>query len=195
MMPLVWAMALLALACALILLEMFIPSGGLLSLLAAVATCGAIAMAYHGYGFSVGTGFLVGVVFLVPLVLGAAIRWWPYTPMGRQILNLPPEHGETTAAVTLPFEALLGKRGQAKTKMVPSGAIVVEGQSYDAVSEAGFVDQGATVQVTRVDSNRIVVRIVTGDEIATVNQESEENDLLSRPASDVIPGEFEDPLA
>jgi membrane-bound ClpP family serine protease len=193
MTPLLWAILALALGLALVALELFIPSGGLLSLLAIITLVVSISFIYRGYGFLIGTVYLVGIVVMAPLVLAGAVRWWPRTPMGRKILNLPAT-GDS-AEPHSPFsqlDYLLGKHGHAKSKMVLSGSIVVDGKSYDAISEGLMIEPGEGVKVVRVDGNRIVVRKVREDEQF---QESGEQDILSRPASDVIPGAFEDPLA
>ena len=62
----VWSALLTLLGCALIVLEVFIPSGGILGFLAAASVFTAIALAFYHYGRAVGFGFVaVAVVALV----------------------------------------------------------------------------------------------------------------------------------
>ena len=195
MTPLLWAILVLASALALMTLELFIPSGGLLSLLAIIALVVSISFVYQGYGLLLGSAYLAAIVVMLPIILSVAVRWWPHTPLGKKILNLPPmdEHAESSPLFSQ-LDVLLGKQGQAQTKMVPSGSIVVNGRLYDAVSEGVVIECGENIKVIRVDANRIVVRKVRSEE-QFEDAGEQDSDILSRPAGEVIPGAFEDPLA
>ena len=103
------------------------------------------------------------------------------------------EHAESSPLFSQ-LDVLLGKQGQAQTKMVPSGSIVVNGRLYDAVSEGVVIECGENIKVIRVDANRIVVRKVRSEE-QFEDAGEQDSDILSRPADEVIPGAFEDPLA
>jgi membrane-bound serine protease (ClpP class) len=52
----------------------------------------------------------------------------------------------------------LGKSGTALSPLRPAGIAEIEGERVDVVSDGGFVDSGASIIVSRVDGNRIVVR-------------------------------------
>ena len=63
--PLIWSALLTVLGCALIVLEVFIPSGGVLGFLAATAVFSAIMLAFYHHGPAVGFMFVaIGVVAL-----------------------------------------------------------------------------------------------------------------------------------
>lgn len=51
-----------------------------------------------------------------------------------------------------------GKEGNAATVLRPSGKVEVEGTVVDAVSEGGFILQGAAVRVVRAEGNHLVVK-------------------------------------
>ncbi len=157
-----WSIILLVVGLGLIAMELFIPSGGVLSALAGVAVIGSVMVAFSG-GVASGLIVLAGTLVLLPLILAAAVRWWPYTPLGRlMVLHTPqplpdgaadtPEHQE--------LQALVGHQGVAKTKLLPSGAVRIEGRTYDALSEGTAIDQGQPVRVKAVRANRIVVAAV-----------------------------------
>ena len=74
------------------------------------------------------------------------------------------------------LEGLVGRVGRAKSKMLPSGIIVVEKQSYDAVSEGMPIEAGQRVRVIEVRGNRLIVEAM-GDE--PLSQADE--DPLARP--------------
>jgi membrane-bound serine protease (ClpP class) len=52
----------------------------------------------------------------------------------------------------------VGRTGTSLSPLHPAGIADIEGSRLDVVSDGDFIDAGSTVEVTRVDSNRIVVR-------------------------------------
>ncbi len=186
---LTWAVLLLAVALALLVLELFVPSGGLLGLLSFAGIVASIVMVFRESS-TYGTLYLVGLVVLLPLLFVKMVRYWPHTAIGRLMLNIPPPGTETeSSAIQNPLEDLVGKIGQAKSKMLPSGAIVIDGRTYDAFSGGFAIEAGDTVEVIRVEGNRIMVR--PADETPTGNIGP---DPLDRPIDEVIPDPFDDPL-
>jgi hypothetical protein len=65
--------------------------------------------------------------------------------------------------------------------MLPSGIVVVDGESLDAVSEGMAIDPGQAVRVTAVRTNRIVVRL----EEDLPGPAPAAGDVLSQPAATI----------
>ncbi len=160
-----WASLLLVLGIGLAVLEVFFPSGGILGFLTVCAVIAAIVVAFKA-GPIVGMVVLVISVIGLPTAIVLALRYWPKTAMGRRILLMTPSGDD--ALPDTPRRRLLkdlvGKTGRAKSKMLPSGAIVIEGRTIDAVSEGIFIEPDTPVQVTEVRGNRVVVRPVDGEQ-------------------------------
>ncbi|MFT5524948.1 MAG: membrane-bound ClpP family serine protease [Pirellulaceae bacterium] len=158
--PLLWSIVLLLIGLLLMALELFVPSGGSLGVFSAICFIAAIIYAYYHSALA-GTIVLIGEMVLVPVAIGLLIKIWPHTPIGkRMILNLPVD-AQATVPQTEEYQrklGLVGKVGVAKSRMMPSGAIVVENFTYDAVSEGMPIDTGNRVEVVQVGGNRIVVR-------------------------------------
>lgn len=195
--PLVWSICLLIAAIALLALELFIPSGGLLSFLAAVAALASIVVAFTD-GPRTGLLMLVVTLIIVPIVLTSAVRLWPQTPIGRLILIARPDDPDDVLPETEEYrglKSLIGKVGRCKSKMLPSGDIVIDGRTYDAVSEGMAIDIDATVKVVAVRTNRIVVR-TTEEPIASTAPlpASEAPDVLSQPIDSLGIEGFDEPL-
>lgn len=191
MTPFMWAALLLVVAVALLFFELLIPSGGLLGVLAASSLVASMILVFYYGGLTSGTIYLVIIASISPFIISAALRWWPHTPMGRMMLNLPPGSVEdiTSAPQYDAYLELVGKRGVATSKMLPSGAVSIEDQSYDAVSQAGAIEAGQAVEVADVKGNRILVRPVDN------SLPKEPTDELSRPVEEIVSDPFEDPLA
>jgi membrane-bound ClpP family serine protease len=197
--PLVWSLLLLLAAVLLLVLEIFVPTGGVLGVLSAVTLIAAICVGFSG-GPLRGMMVLLLAAVSVPAVLAAAVKWWPHTPIGRLMLIRPPDHrGQALAGdeADRTRQALLGKFGRAKTKMLPSGAIVIDGRTMDALSEGMAIEAGQPVQVISVRTNRILVRPAEEHQVSDQTGRSAEDPdaLLSRPIDSLGLESLEDPLA
>jgi len=87
---LVWVVALLVLGLAVMVLEVFVPSGGILGFVSILALISAVATAFLEQGTAAGMAALAVVVLAVPAVLSVAVRWFPETPLGRRVLPPAP---------------------------------------------------------------------------------------------------------
>jgi membrane-bound ClpP family serine protease len=157
---LVWVLALLLIGLAVMVLEVFVPSGGVLGFLSVVAILAAIVMAFVQQGMAFGLA-VAGVAFVaVPAVLALAFRWFPDTPLGRRVLPPPPEPDEVLpdADRRRAVRGLVGRRGRTTSELVPWGTVDVDGVRCDAMSESGPIPQDALVEVTAVQGAAVVVR-------------------------------------
>ena len=188
-----WAILLLLVGCALVVLEVFIPSGGIIAILSAVALIAALVMAFQESattGPMVGFFFAAVTLFAVPSLVALAFKYWPKTPMGKAFLGELP-----TEADVLPEDsrrALIGRVGVARTKMLPSGAVEIDGQMIDAVTQGQAIEPGTYVVIAEVRANRVVVRPAGKDQRPGHQNPS---DLLSRPIEELGIEPLDDPLA
>lgn len=188
-----WAILLLLIGFALVVLEVLIPSGGIIGILSAVALIAALVMAFQESattGPMTGFVFAAVMVFAVPALIAMAFKLWPKTPMGKAFLGDLPKDEDVLPED--PRRGLLGRVGIARTKMLPSGAVEIDGQMIDAVTQGQAIEPGMYVVVAEVRANRVVVRPAGKDQ-----RPSHENpsDLLSRPIDELGIESLEDPLA
>ena len=73
--------------------------------------------------------------------------------------------------------------------MLPSGAVVIDGRTIDALSEGTPIEAGQRVRVIEVRGNRVVVRLAEGE------QGPPSDDVLSQPIETLGLDSLEDPLA
>lgn len=188
--PIGWAIVLLVVGCGFLVLEVFIPSGGLLSFFAFVALVASMVVAFNR-NLTTGLSFMAIAVLAVPAAVGLAFKLWPRTPMGKAILGELPSEEETKPDD--PRRALVGRVGVAQSLMLPSGAILIDGKLIDAVSQGIAIDPGQPVVVVEVKGNRVMVRPAAAEETQAAAFEGE--DVLSRPIEDFGFDSLEDPLA
>jgi membrane-bound serine protease (ClpP class) len=194
--PLIWAGLLLLVGLALVMTEVFVPSGGILGVLAFVAIVASIAMAFLRGGAFAGFMFVLVSLIAVPTILVFAFQWLPDTAVGKRLLAAVP-----TAEEVLPddeqrraLRELVGKVGRAKTRMLPSGAVLIEGRLIDAVSDGFPIEPGQPVRVTEVTGMEVTVRLVT-EEAAAKAPAAKTDDVLAQSIDKLGLDPFEDPLA
>lgn len=189
--PWVWAVLLLLLGLVLAVGDIFLPSGGILAFLAFCAIVGAIVMAFMESSV-LGLAMLTGALIGLPVVVVLALYLWPKTSFGKRILlrvptseDVLPENSPRKA-----LQELVGRVGRAKSKMLPSGIILIDNQAYDATSEGLPVEPGQRVRVTEVRGNRIVVEAL-GEEPPSES----DVDPLARPVDWDASDPFQSPPA
>ncbi len=188
--PLTWAILFMIIGCGLVVLEVFIPSGGILSFFSVVAIVASVVMAFRRDA-TTGLSFVVLTLVAVPSTLGLAFKYWPYTPMGKAFLGELKSNEELKPQDTR--RDLVGKIGVAKSKMLPSGSVQIDGKYIDAISQGGAIDLGQAIVVVEVRANRVVVRAADQDEARRVVQDP--RDVFSTPIEELGIDEFNEPLS
>lgn len=162
---LLWGLGLLAASLLLIVIEVFVPSGGLIALVAAGCAIGGIValFRYHPWWGVIGIAVLL---ILAPMAFSFAIRVWPSTPLGRRMLGeRSPEEIEAARERERrqheELRALIGQQGTVLTDLRPVGLVQIGNRRYDAISETGYVRAGQRVRVAGADSMQLRVRPVS----------------------------------
>ncbi len=178
--PLYWSILLLAGGFLVIFLEVFVPSAGILGLVAGILLVSGVIV---GFIDSVQTGMigLMSTLVMLPVMFSLMIKIWPHTPIGRRILIGPvaQEDVELTGDYYDEIKSLQGRLGIAKTKMLPSGIVVVDGKKFDAVTDGLPIEADETIKVISAKGNRIVVARYEGES-------SDPDDLPATAGSDLL---------
>ncbi len=166
---LIWGLGLLALALLFVVIDLFVPTMGILAVTALItAIAGVICLFRYDTTWGVIGSLLV--LFGGPALAVLGLQMFPHTPIGRRlILRDPesPEDGEAggaspggTASKNELF-ALVGRDGVVVTDLRPVGSVEIGGKRYDALAETGLIRAGTAVKVTSVaDGLQIRVRAV-----------------------------------
>jgi membrane-bound ClpP family serine protease len=158
MSTLAWPILLLAFGLLLLIAEVFVPSGGLIGILAICCLVISVWQAFR-QSTTVGLWFLMGDFLLMPVALAVAVYLWPKTPLARRVFLKPPEPDEIEVAHSSQrLDHLIGQFGRALTPLRPSGLVDFDGRRLDALSEDGLIPSGALVQAVRVRGGQLIVR-------------------------------------
>ncbi|MEI6240465.1 MAG: NfeD family protein [Planctomycetia bacterium] len=159
MTALVWVIILLVVGLAVMVLEVFLPSGGILGFLSLTAIVAAIATAFMELGATAGLVVLAVATVVVPTVLALAFRWFPETPLGRRVLPPPPDPADVapSASRRRALGKLVGRGGRAVSEMLPWGVVEIDGMQVEALSDGGPIERGAAVEAVGVQGRDLVV--------------------------------------
>jgi len=163
---LLWGFGLFALAALILVLEMFIPSGGILGALSGIAAiAGVVSFFRHSTGW--GLTSLGALIVLTPVSISLLIKVWPHTPVGkRMILGSPgtegAEHARSDALERekerLELEALIGQEGEALTDLRPVGEVRLDGTRHEGLAMGPAIERGTRVRVVDVEGYTLKVR-------------------------------------
>ena len=160
---LVFAIFLYFACAALIVAEVFVPSGGLISIFALACLAGGIVIFFHHSATAGWIGVAIAAI-MIPTVLVIAYKMFPKTRFGKSVTLTPPErqHGDAVPD-TSELKELLGAVGVVITPLRPVGMCDFSGQRVECVAESGYVDKGKKVKVISVESTQLTVRIIEED--------------------------------
>lgn len=148
------ASALFLLCLGLFLLEFFIPSLGLIMVLATLCSAGSIWSAFQA-------GTVPGWVFVMLNVTGIpSIVVVGFKVMKRSSMVL---RDEITGTIidddqAAALEALIGQRGPALSMLRPTGTARIADRTLSVQTRGEFIEKGEAVEVTAVESNLIYVK-------------------------------------
>lgn len=156
---LMWGLILLFAAGVVLVVEVFLPSAGLLAVVACgLAISGVVCLFRHDWRW--GAAGASAVVILGPLIFLLGLQMLPSTPMGRRLLfgDSPDTAPDEPDPGANEFEGLIGKEGVALTDLRPVGAVKIDGRRFDALSEVAIIRAGTPVRVTQVLGFEVKVR-------------------------------------
>lgn len=157
-MSLILGVLLIILGAVLLVLEIFIPSFGLLTICAVAAEVGGIWLFFK---VSTTVGWVgVGIAaVLMPIVWVITYRMFPRTPFGKSVTLEGPEREMGDAiADTDDLAKMIGKTGVVISPLRPVGMCDFDGKRLECVAETGFVETDISVEVIHVEGTQLTVR-------------------------------------
>lgn len=165
----IWGAILFAVAIVLLVLEMFIPSGGLIGALCGIAAIGSI-VSFFRYDTMWGFVALGAYIVFGPILIISVFKFWLNSPVAKWMILGAEEDREgssddpTVAAEQARHEqvnelrSLIGARGTTVTSLRPVGVVKIEGRRVDAMAESGIIEADSPIVVVDVYDNQIKVR-------------------------------------
>ncbi len=139
-------------ACILLFLEIFVPSGGVLGILA--AAFGALSVwGFWSQGKPVTACAAAGTL----IAFGIATLVWVIKKVTLKSVLSPQT---STSVDTRLNPQLVGLEGSALTELRPAGMALIDGKKVDVVSGGAFIGKDARIRVVELSGNRVVVRSI-----------------------------------
>ncbi|MGP1272790.1 MAG: NfeD family protein [Phycisphaerales bacterium] len=162
---LLWGLSLVGLSVLLLIVELFVPSGGVIALTAGVVGVAGVVCLFlmDSNGALWGSAGILTLLVLFPSAFFAWAKLLPSTSFGRALIGevSDTEKQRREAAETRErerYEALVGRQGRAVTDLRPVGTVEVDGERFDALADGPAIESGEAIRVTSVRSHQIRVR-------------------------------------
>lgn len=152
------AIVLQAIGIGLLVLEIFIPSHGALTISGLACLVGGVWFAFRGGDLAGYVSVLVAVV-LVPSLAIVAVKVWHRTPLGRKISPPNPKLTQEDAGVRIDqLRPLIGSVGRSLTPLRPVGTCEFNGQRIECMAEMGIIEASRPVRAVRIEGRALVVQ-------------------------------------
>jgi membrane-bound serine protease (ClpP class) len=154
-------LALVAAGFLLLAAELFVPTGGVLFVLAVSGIALGVALTFL-HGPTAGLCTMVGVFVAAPVFGALMMRIWPRTPLGKRFFLTAPDENATVSAlpVNQELEQLKGRIGRTLSALRPAGVVDFDGRRIDTITEGMMVEPGQWVRCVDVRAGKVVVRPV-----------------------------------
>jgi len=159
-----WALICFAIAVFLFVLEIFIPSGGILGFAAGIAMIAGIILLFK-LDTTIGLIGMIISLAALPFLFAFAIKVWPDTPLGRMLI-LSDKGISASPGAPIDEEAdgalAVGQTGTAATDLRPVGTCLIEGKRIECLSTKGVISAGTAVRIVDVDGMQ--TKVVADDQ-------------------------------
>jgi membrane-bound serine protease (ClpP class) len=146
---------LLVAAFILVFFEVILP-GGILGVIAALCVILASWFAGAEYGAGIGVLTFAGSVVAIAILVFIEYKLLARTSLGSAFFLKSSVTGHSNIA---PAEAaIIGREGIALTRLNPTGKVTIDGQSYEAHSQDGYIEANQTIQVVAQDNFKLIIK-------------------------------------
>jgi membrane-bound serine protease (ClpP class) len=138
-----------------IIAEIILPSGGILSILATGLFGYSLYLVFTHISSSVGVAFIIADLILIPVLVYFGIQFLAKSPVTLR-KRLSKQDGVTSQS--LDQNDYLGKVGLAITNLRPSGVATIDEQRLDVVTRGEYIEKQTEIIVIAVRGNQIIVK-------------------------------------
>lgn len=150
--------AILGFVCAALVLVFFeiILPGGVLGALAALCLIVATWFGYDLYGPLGGVTVFIGTTLALGVLIYVEFKLLARTGLGQKFFLKSTVEGHTRD--TTAEDSIIGKEGKTLTRLCPGGMIAIEGKSYEAHSQDGYIERDQPVAVVAKDNFKLIIK-------------------------------------
>ncbi len=138
-----------------IIAEIILPSGGILSIVALSVFGYSLYIAFSEISKTVGFAFVAADLVLIPVLVIVGLKLLARSTVTLR-KTLSREEGVSSQSSAL--ESYVGTQGNAVTDLRPTGIAVINGKRVDVVTRGEYLEKDSAIIVTTVTGNQIIVR-------------------------------------
>ena len=139
---------------AVVIAEIILPSGGILSIAALSVFGYSLYIAFSDISKSVGFAFVAGDLVLIPILVIVGLKLLARSPV---TLRRTLSRREGVSSQSPELDRYLDMQGTAATNLRPAGMAIIDGKRVDVVTRGEYIEKDATIVVTAVTGNQIIV--------------------------------------
>jgi membrane-bound serine protease (ClpP class) len=140
---------------AVIIAEIILPSGGILSVVALSVFTYSIYVAFSKISTAVGYAFVAADLVLIPVIVMVGLKLLARSPVTLR-KTLSREAGVSSQSPEL--VEFVDRQGTAVTDLRPAGIVLIDGQRVDVVTRGEYIQKDTAIIVITVTGNQIIVR-------------------------------------
>ena len=138
-----------------IIAEIILPSGGILSVLALAVFGYSLFIVFNEISMIIGFSFVAADLILIPVLVIVGLKLLARSPV---TLRKTLSRKEGVSSQSSELESCVGRQGNAVTDLRPAGIAVINGKRVDVVTRGEYIEKDSAIIVTTVTGNQIIVR-------------------------------------
>ena len=143
----------------LLVVEIFVPSFGLLTACAIASLVGGLWLFFE-QGAATGWAGIGFAVVAVPVVWIVTYRRFPKSRFGKGVTLAGPDRAKGDAIPdTADLKEMMGLVGVVVSPLRPVGMCEFDGKKLECVAETGYIDKGTKIKIINVEGTQLTVRI------------------------------------
>lgn len=138
-----------------IIAEIILPSGGILSIAALGVFGYSLFIVFNEISMTIGFSFVAADLILIPVLVIVGLKLLARSPV---TLRKTLSRKEGVSSQSSELESYVGRQGTAVTDLRPAGIAVINGKRVDVVTRGEYLEKDSAIIVTAVTGNQIIVR-------------------------------------
>ena len=138
-----------------IIAEIILPSGGILSIVALGVFGYSLFFVFNEISITIGFSFVAADLILIPVLVIVGLKLLARSPA---TLRKTLSRKEGISSQSSELESYVGTQGNAVTDLRPAGIAVINGKRVDVVTRGEYLEKDSAIIVTTVTGNQIIVR-------------------------------------
>lgn len=138
-----------------IIAEIILPSGGILSIAALGVFGYSLFIVFNEISMIIGFSFVAADLILIPVLVIVGLKLLARSPV---TLRKTLSRKEGVSSQSSELESYVGRQGNAITDLRPAGIAVINGKRVDVVTRGEYLEKDSAIIVTAVTGNQIIVR-------------------------------------